>query len=150
MSASSRMTAADLPPSSRVQRAIRSPQIEAILPAGGGRPGEGDLVDPRVADQQLGDLAVGGDHVEHARRQADGLGGLGDQVALAGASGEVFSTTVQPASSAGASFMLISAIGAFHGMIAPDHADRLATSRPKPPRAGLGGSSHWNVSARSA
>ena len=29
-SASSRITAADLPPSSRVQRAIRSPQIEAI------------------------------------------------------------------------------------------------------------------------
>ncbi len=30
MSASSRMTAADLPPSSSVTRAIRSPQIEAI------------------------------------------------------------------------------------------------------------------------
>ena len=30
MSMSSRITAADLPPSSRVQRAIRSPQIEAI------------------------------------------------------------------------------------------------------------------------
>ena len=30
MSMSSRITAADLPPSSRVQRAIRSPQIDAI------------------------------------------------------------------------------------------------------------------------
>ena len=30
MSASSRMTAADLPPSSRVQRAMRSPQMEAM------------------------------------------------------------------------------------------------------------------------
>ena len=30
MSMSSRMTAADLPPSSRVQRAIRSPQMEAM------------------------------------------------------------------------------------------------------------------------
>jgi len=49
---------------------------------GRGRPGEGDLVHPRVADQQLGHLAIGGDHVEHARRQPDRLGRLGDQVAV--------------------------------------------------------------------
>src|ERR1700735_1224769 len=52
-------------------------------PPGRGRPGEGDLVDPRVADQQLGHLAIGGDDVEDAGRQARGLGRLRDQVALA-------------------------------------------------------------------
>ena len=52
--------------------------------AGGGRAGEGDLVDARVAHQQLGDLAVGGDDVEHAGGQADLLGDLGQDVARAG------------------------------------------------------------------
>ncbi len=67
-----------------------------------------------------------------------------------GASGEVFSTTVQPASSAGASFIEISPIGAFHGMIAPTTPTGSLTTRPKPPRDGLDGRSHSNVSARSA
>ena len=53
-------------------------------PAGGGRAGERDLVDAGVAHQQLGDLAVGGDDVEHARRQADVLGDLGEEVGVAG------------------------------------------------------------------
>jgi hypothetical protein len=49
-------------------------------PPGRRRAGEGDLVHARIADQQLSDLTVGGDHVEYARQQADGLGRLGDQV----------------------------------------------------------------------
>ncbi len=56
-------------------------------PAGGRRPGEGDLVDPRVADQELGHLPVRGHHVEHARREADRLGDLRHDVGLAGSFG---------------------------------------------------------------
>ncbi len=53
-------------------------------PPGSSRAGEGDLVDPRVADEELGDLPIGGEHVEDARRQTDLLGDLGHQVPLAG------------------------------------------------------------------
>src|SRR5882724_4188387 len=48
--------------------------------AGGGRAGEADLVDARVADQFLGDLAIGGDDVQHPRRQAGLLRHLREQV----------------------------------------------------------------------
>ncbi len=51
--------------------------------AGRGRAGERDLVDAGVAHEQLGDLAVGGDDVEDAGRQADVLGDLGEQVGRA-------------------------------------------------------------------
>ena len=47
--------------------------------AGRGGTGEGDLVDARVAYEQLGDLAVGRHDVEHARREADLLGDLGER-----------------------------------------------------------------------
>jgi hypothetical protein len=53
-------------------------------PPGRGRPGKGDLIDARVTDQQLRDLTIGGDDVEHARRQPDRLGDLSDQVTLTG------------------------------------------------------------------
>ena len=54
-----------------MQRAIRSPQIDAIRRPAAVEPVKVILSTPRVADEQLGDLAVGGDDVEHARRQAD-------------------------------------------------------------------------------
>ena len=52
-------------------------------PAGRGRSRERDLVDARVAHEQLRHLAVRGDDVQHAGRQADLLGDLGEHVALA-------------------------------------------------------------------
>ena len=45
--------------------------------------------------------------------------------------------TAHPAISAGASFMPISPIGAFHGMIAPVTPTGSCTTSPNPPRAGL-------------
>ena len=68
-SASSRTIAADLPPSSRVQRLSCSPQIAPILRPATRRAGEGDLVDVGVTDQVLADLAAGRDDVEHTVRQ---------------------------------------------------------------------------------
>ena len=78
-SASSRMMAADLPPSSRLHRLSCSPQIEAMRAAGGGGAGEGDLVDARVAHEVLADLAAGGDHADDALRDAGLLEQLGHE-----------------------------------------------------------------------
>ncbi len=52
-----------------------------------------------------------------------------------GASGDTFTITVQPASSAGATLMRMSGSGAFHGMIAPTTPTGSRTSRPNPPPA---------------
>ena len=51
-------------------------------PARGRGAGEGDLVDPGITDQQLGDLPVGGDDIEDARREPDRFGDLGHHVPL--------------------------------------------------------------------
>ena len=70
-SASSRMIAADLPPSSRVQRFSCSPQSAPIWRPAAVEPVNDDLVDAGVADEVLADLAAGGHDVDHARRAAD-------------------------------------------------------------------------------
>ena len=64
-SMSSRIRAADLPPSSSVQRAIRAPQIEAIRRPAAVEPVKVILSTRAIADQQFGDLSVGGDDVQH-------------------------------------------------------------------------------------
>ena len=83
MSASSRMTAADLPPSSRVHRAIRSPQMEAIR-----RPAAVDPVKvilstrgSRTSSSETSRSAV--TTLRTPAGQARRLGRLGHQVALA-------------------------------------------------------------------
>ena len=53
-------------------------------PARRRRPRERDLVDPGIPDQQLRDLTIGGDHVQHPGRQSDGLGDLRQYVGLTG------------------------------------------------------------------
>ena len=68
----------------------------------------------------------------------------------AGASGEDFSTTVQPASSAGAILWLIRPSGPFHGMIAPTTPTGSRTIRPNSPTDGVASSSNGNVSASPA
>ncbi len=57
---------------------------------------------------------------------------------------------MQPASSAGATLLLIRPMGAFHGMIAPTTPTGSRTSRPNWPADGFAGSSNGNVLARSA
>ena len=150
MSASSRMTAADLPPSSRVTRAIRSPQIEAMR-----RPAAVDPV--KVILSTRGSRTSSSETSRSAQSTLSTPGGSPTASAASemmypspGASGDVFSTTVQPAISAGASFIEMSPIGAFHGMIAPTTPTGSLTTSPKPPRAGRTGRSHSKVSARSA
>jgi hypothetical protein len=58
--------------------------------------------------------------------------------------------TVQPASSAGATLLLIRPMGAFHGMIAPTTPTGSRTSRPNCPADGLAGSSNGYVLASAA
>ena len=81
-SKSSRTTAADLPPSSRVQpleaRAADGPD----LPADGGRAGEAHLVDARIPDQQFADVGPGRQDVEHPGRHPGLDRGLGQQVGV--------------------------------------------------------------------
>ena len=60
-SASSRMIAADLPPSSRLDPLELLAADRGDRAAGGGGAGEGDLVDAGVAHEVLADLAAGGD-----------------------------------------------------------------------------------------
>jgi len=57
---------------------------------------------------------------------------------------------VHPASSAGATLLLIRAIGAFHGMIAPTTPTGSRTSKPNCPADGFAGSSNGYVPASAA
>ena len=96
------MTAADLPPSSRVQRAIRSPQMEAIR-----RPAAVDPVKvilstrgSRTRSSDTSRSAVTTFRTPGGRPTASATSAI--TYASPGASGEAFRTTVQPASRAGA------------------------------------------------
>ena len=77
-SASSRMIAADLPPSSSAQRLICSPQIEPIAAPGARAAGEADLVDQRVPDELLAHRAIGRNDVQHTGREPGLLEDLGE------------------------------------------------------------------------
>ena len=110
-----------------------------------------DLVHVRIAHQQLGDLAVGGRDV----RRAGAAGrppprSRPGRSLPAGAWGDDFRTSVQPASNArGHLFLEIRPIGAFHGMIAPTRRYRLAHRPSRTGRRWLAraSSSNGNVSA---
>ncbi len=150
-SMSSRTTAADFPPSSSVQRAMRSPHSDAIF-----RPAAVEPV--KVILSTRGSRTSSSDTSRSAVRTLRTPGGRpiasatsATTYASPGASGEAFSTTVQPASSAGATLLAMSAIGAFQGMIAPTTPTGSRTSRPNlPPADGVAGSSNGNVSASPA
>src|ERR1700744_2855366 len=138
MSASSRMTAADLPPSSRVQRAIRSPQIEGILPPAAFDPVK-VILSPRgsrTSSSETSRSAVSTLRTPAGRPAGSAASAIRDP--SPGASGDDLSTTVQPASSAGATLLLISPIGAFQGMIAPTTPTGSPAIQPQLPTPGLG------------
>ena len=83
------------------------------------RAGEGDLVDAGVAHEVLADLAAGGHDVD-ARPAGMPASSASSamRTASSGVSGAGLSTMVQPASSAGASFDIVTNCGTFHGTIA--------------------------------
>ena len=89
------------------------------LAAGGGRPGEGDLVDAGVRDREV--IATS----RPPGRMLTTPGGRpicssisASSSASSGDSGDGFSTTVHPASSAGMSLVAMRNCGMFHGMMA--------------------------------
>ena len=94
--------------------------------AGRGRAGEGDLVDTGVADQKLGDLAVGGDDVEDAGRQADVLGDLGEEVGVARRLRRGLEDDGAPGEQRRRDLVGDEAEGCVPRDDRPDHADRLA------------------------
>ena len=79
-SASSRMIAADLPPSSRLHALELLAADRRDAPAGRGRTGERDLVDAGVAHEVLADLAAGGQDRDDTLRDAGLVEQLGHQV----------------------------------------------------------------------
>jgi hypothetical protein len=80
-SASSRISAADLPPSSKLAREPLGCDGRDVL-AGGRTAREADLVDARMANQVFTGLAPGRNHVEHARRDAGRFHALGEDVGV--------------------------------------------------------------------
>jgi hypothetical protein len=108
-------------------------------PSGRGRPGEGDLVDPRVADEQLGDLAVGGDHVDHAGRQADRLGRLREEVPLARRLRRVLEDHGAPGQQRGRDLVADQPDRRVPRDDRADDADRLADEQAELPDRRLGG-----------
>ena len=109
-----------LPPSSIDTRSRPSADCSTSLRAHRGRAGEGELAQPRVADQRLHHLAGvrRRDDVEHALRQA----ALGEDLrpgpaSTAASATAGLTTIVQPAAMAGPILRVPMASGKFHGVI---------------------------------
>src|SRR3954462_5876982 len=129
-SASSRMIAADLPPSSSVQRLSRSPHNAAIrLPA---------TVEPvNEILSTSGWVTMCSPTSRPACTMLSTPAGSpasctasASRYAFRGASGAGFNTTVDPDASAGASFSMVTNSGTFHGTMAPT----TPTGSPPPQR----------------
>ena len=99
-----------LPPISRLTRATRSAHDRRDPLAGRDRAGEGDAVDPLVADDPRADVAGAGDEVHDARPAGARSTGASARVE-SGVSSEGLQTVVLPAASAGASFQASSSSG---------------------------------------
>ena len=118
-SMSSRIRAADFPPSSRVHRAIRSPQIEAMR-----RPAAVDPV--KVILSTRGSRTSSSDTSRSAvttfitpAGRPIAMAASASSMALSGAISLGFRTTVQPDARAGPSFHAAISSGKFQGMIWP-------------------------------
>src|SRR6202042_3961499 len=124
--------AADLPPSSRVHRAIRSPQMDAIRRPAAVEPVKVILSTrgSRTSSSETSRSAVTTLSTPAGRPAASAASAI--RYPSPGASGDDLRITVQPASSAGATLLLIRTIGAFHGMIAPTTPTGSPTTRADP------------------
>ena len=134
MSTSSRMTAADLPPSSRVQRAIRSPQIEAMRRPAAVEPVKEILSTrgSRTSSSDTSRSAVTTLSTPAGRPTASATSAR--MYPSPGASGEAFRTTVHPASSAGRGLVADQAQRCVPRDDRPDDADRFADEQSELPR----------------
>ena len=105
---------------------------------GGSRTGERDLVDARVPNQKLGDLAVCGHDVEDTRRQADVLGDLGEQVGAAWRLGRGLEDDGAPGEQRRGDLVRNEAEGRVPRDDRSDHADRFADEQAEfAPHGGL-------------
>ena len=101
--ASSRTMKADLPPSSRQTFLMPSPATAPTRRPAASDPVKLTMSTSGWADDRFADERALAEHdVQHAGRQPDLVRGLGEQRRAQGASSAGFSTTVQPAASAGA------------------------------------------------
>ena len=131
-SASSSTIAADLPPSSSVTRFICSPQIDAMRRPTSVLPVKATLSTPGWRTRCSPTRAPPGITLKTPSGTPASSRTSARMNASSGVSGDGFRTNVQPASSAGASFMAVSPSGTFHGRIAPTTptGSRRTTRRP--------------------
>ena len=118
-SASSRTMAADLPPSSRLTRFSCSPQIEAMVRPAAVEPVKAILSTPgwRTRCSPTSRPAGITDTTPFGMPASSISSAM--RMASSGVSGDGLMTMVEPDSSAGASFDIVTNCGTFHGTIAP-------------------------------
>ena len=135
-SASSRMIAADLPPSSRLTRLSCSPQIEAIVRPAAVEPVKAILSTPGWRTRCSPTSRPAGTMLTTPFGMPASSSSSAMRKASSGVSGAGLMTMVQPESSAGASFDMITNCGTFHGTMAattPTGSQRTMTGVPSMP-----------------
>ncbi len=121
------------------QRAAGDPvaaQARDPAPRGGG-PGEGDLVDARVGDEQFGDVPIGSDHVQDTGRKPDLARDLGADVTLAGSLGRALEHDGAPGQQGRSHLVGDHRDRRVPGDDRADDADRFADQEPEGARRGL-------------
>ena len=118
-SASSRMMAADLPPSSRLTRLSCSPQIEAMVRPAAVEPVKAILSTPWWRTRCSPTSRPAGITLTTPFGMPASSSSSAMSMASSGVSGDGLMTIVEPDSSAGASFDMVTNCGTFHGTMAP-------------------------------
>src|SRR5262245_1833366 len=135
-SASSRMIAADLPPSSRLTRFSCSPQIDAMRRPAAVEPVNAILSTPGWRTRCSPTSRPAGRTLTTPFGMPASFRMSAMRNASSGVSGDGLMMIVHPAISAGASFDMVTNWGTFHGTIAPTTpagSRRTTTSLPKTP-----------------
>ena len=136
MSASSRMMAADLPPSSRLTRLSCSPQMDAMVRPAAVEPVKAILSTPGWRTRCSPTSRPAGITLTTPFGMPASSSSSAMSRASSGVSGEGLMTIVEPESSAGASFDIVTNCGTFHGTIAPTTptpSERTITGVPSMP-----------------
>ena len=118
-SASSRMIAADLPPSSRLTRLSCSPQIDAMVRPAAVEPVKAILSTPLWRTRCSPTSRPAGITLTTPFGMPACSSSSAMSMASSGVSGEGLITIVEPVSKAGASFDIVTNWGTFHGTMAP-------------------------------
>ena len=146
-SASSRMIAADLPPSSRLKRFSCSPQIEAIRRPAAVEPVKAILSTPSCRTRCSPTSRPAGTTLTTPFGTPASSSSSAIKKASSGVSGAGLMTMQLPESSAGASFDIVTNCGTFHGTMAPTTPTGSRRTMISPPMEPGRFSSQWKSAA---